>query len=650
MQDHEVAAVRLANGPIRVRGKNCPRPILTFSQSGLPLVIQRYLAKRSIVKPFPIQMQAIPALLCGRDCICVAETGSGKTLAFLLPLLKHVLAQPLLKHGDGPIALVIAPTRELALQIYKQLSPLADLVGLRAVCAYGGAPLGEQLSRLKAQCEVLIATPGRLIDVLTTSRGKVTNLRRVSYLVLDEADRMFDMGFEPQISQVLSSTNPNRQLCMFSATFPPHIEGLARKHLKKPLEISIGEGSGGGISQSIEQNVLIVQSDLDRLNQVLKLLGEWSEHGSVIIFTQTREDVDSLFGHLAKFGYSSLILHGSLDQVDRDTTLSDFKRRKERPNILISTSIAARGLDVQDCILVINYRVPEHLEDYVHRIGRTGRAGKPGFAFTLISGNEADKAQDLIDALKLGAQKVPQLLVDLAIQHQTQVSLGLARKKSKWGGFSGGHGFKFDSSEKSSREREKEKVWNEDTDVPPVQKVVPAVSQPKAVPLPPAGKAPAGKAPPPPPPPKQGAIVPAVPVGSSVLATVNTGVGASSYLMSRLGGVVPVGPPPVGSLVEIFEINDYPEAARMKGLTRDTRQSLEDGLGVRIQMKGQYIAPNQPIPPGARKLFYEISGTNKNSVTRAAKEVFNSVERCAIKTLNIPEARLAPKRRKITHT
>ena len=651
MQDHEVAAIRQSNGPIRVRGKNCPRPILNFAQAGLPAVIQRYLAKRDIVKPFPIQMQAIPALLCGRDCICVAETGSGKTLAFLLPLLKHVMAQPTLARGEGPIGLIIAPTRELALQTHKQLVPLAELLGIRSVCAYGGAPVGEQLSRLKAQCEILVATPGRLIDVLTASRGKITNLRRVSFLVLDEADRMFDMGFEPQVAMVLAGLNPKRQLCMFSATFPPHIEGLARKSLQKPVEIVVGGNEG--VSSNIEQNVVVVSSDSDRLQQLLKLLGEWAEHGSVLVFAQTKDEVDSLYGQLLKFGYSCLTLHGGQDQFDRDSTISDFKKRKP-PNILIATSVAARGLDVPDCVLVVNYRVPEHLEDYVHRIGRTGRAGKAGFAYTFISGAEADKAQDLIEALKSGGQKVPQLLIELALQHQAQISLGLAKKKSKWSGFAGGSGFKFDASEKSGIQRAKTERDEDASVTPPVSAVVPSAAPvgkgpaPPSGPPPPRGPPPSRPSGPPPPPPfaYPGAMVAASSSSAGAIVQSTGPVGASSYLMTKLGGVVPVPPAPRGALVEEFEINEYPEAARLKGLPRDLRIQLEEKLNVRIQTKGQYIAPKAVVPPGARKLFIEISGPNRNNLIRARKEVFDAIEEVAIKSLNIAPERLLPRKKR----
>merc|ERR1719199_1106862 len=241
LKPHEVEAVRKTEGDIKVPGKYCPKPIKTFFQAGLSDTICKVLERREFEKPFPIQMQAIPALMCGRDVIGIAETGSGKTLAFLLPLFRHILDQPPLRNEDGPIGLIIGPTRELCQQITGEVGKFSKHVNLRMVACYGGSSLGEQLSQLKRGTEMLVATPGRLIDVLTISSGKVTNLRRVTYLVVDDADRMFDMGFEQQIAGVLRNVRPDRQVALFSATMPPHIQGLAKKLLHKPIEVTVGE-------------------------------------------------------------------------------------------------------------------------------------------------------------------------------------------------------------------------------------------------------------------------------------------------------------------------------------------------------------------------------------------------------------------------
>ncbi|CAK9109280.1 DEAD-box ATP-dependent RNA helicase 42 [Durusdinium trenchii] len=452
MKDHEVEDLRRTHGDITVRGKRCPHPVKSFLQCGLPEKILKIMEKREYETPFPIQMQAMPALMCGRDVIGVAQTGSGKTIAYLLPLIRHIMDQPPLANGDGPVGFVVAPTRELALQIQREANTFCKAVNLTSVCAYGGGPMGEQLSALKKGAELLVGTPGRLIDVLTTSGGKITNLRRVTFLVLDEADRMFDMGFEPQIGMFLQSTRPDKQVAMFSATLPAHVEALARKVLKKPLEISVGERNA--VATNVTQFVEVLDES-QKFYRLLQLLGEWHEHGAIIIFVHQQKDVDEMFTELLKYGYPPLALHGGQDQQDRDFTLQDFKDGIS--NILISTSVAARGIDVKNVILVVNFKVPDHLEDYIHRVGRTGRAGKAGFAYTFIQPDEADKAQDMVDALRQCNQEVPGKLKALAEEHQTAVNTGQARKRKRWGGF-GGKSFSYENSEKSRQQQERQQA------------------------------------------------------------------------------------------------------------------------------------------------------------------------------------------------
>merc|ERR1719424_1334299 len=339
-------------------------------------------------------------------------------MAYLLPMIRHALAQlPTRASDDGPVGFIIAPTRELSLQISRECNVLCKACNMRCVCAFGGGPMGEQLSALKKGTEILVGTPGRLIDVLTTSGGKITNLRLITFLVLDEADRMFDMGFEPQIGMFLQATRPDKQVAMFSATLPTHVEALARQVLKKPLEINVGERNTAAtnVSQFVE-----VLEESQKFYRLLQLLGEWHEHGSMIIFVHQQKDVDEMFTELLKFGSPPLSLHGGQDQQDRDFTLQDFKDGVS--NILIATSIAARGIDVKKVILVINFKVPDHLEDYIHRIGRTGRAGKAGFAFTFVQPDEGDRAQDMVDALRQSSQDVPEKLKRLNEEYQSQVN------------------------------------------------------------------------------------------------------------------------------------------------------------------------------------------------------------------------------------
>ncbi len=222
-------------------------------------------------KPTPIQCQAIPAIMSGRDLIGIAKTGSGKTLAFLLPMFRHIMDQPPLESGDGPIAIILTPTRELATQIWSECKKFTKVLNLRVVAVYGGTPISEQIGELKPGAEVVVCTPGRMIDMLAANSGRVTNLRRCTYCVLDEADRMFDMGFEPQVMRIIDGIRPDRQTVMFSATFPRIMEALARRILDKPIEVQVGGRSV--VCKEVEQNVVIVEDD-EKFLKLLEILGK----------------------------------------------------------------------------------------------------------------------------------------------------------------------------------------------------------------------------------------------------------------------------------------------------------------------------------------------------------------------------------------
>ena len=248
--------------------------------------------------------------------------------------------------------------------------------------------MAEQIGDLKRGVHVAVATPGRLIDILTMQSGKILSLQRVTNVVLDEADRMYDMGFAPQISAILAAVRPDRQTVLFSATFPKAVEMLARKSLKYPIEVIVGGRSVA--SDSVTQYAEVIEEE-EKFLRLLQLLGERVEDGKkVIVFVDTQVRADSVFEQLLRCGYVSLSLHGGKDQEDRDSTISDFKR-KDGPSILVATGVAGRGLDVPSCGCVINYSAPNHLEAYVHQVGRTGRADKRGIAFTFV--NSADEAK-----------------------------------------------------------------------------------------------------------------------------------------------------------------------------------------------------------------------------------------------------------------
>ncbi|KAI3433563.1 hypothetical protein D9Q98_003374 [Chlorella vulgaris] len=439
MSAGEVEEYRKQLDGIKVRGKDVPKPVKNWNQCGLSTRILDVLKKGGFERPLPIQAQALPIIMSGRDCIGVAKTGSGKTLAFVLPMMRHIKDQPALAQGDGPVALGMAPTRELVTQIGKEVKRFAKTAGLTCVCVYGGSGVANQISELKRGTEVVICTPGRMIDILVTSAGKITNLRRVTYLVLDEADRMFDMGFEPQIMRIVQNIRPDRQTVMFSATFPRQVEVLARQVLNNPVEIQVGGRSV--VNKDITQFVEL-RPEEDRFLRLLEVLGEWYEKGKLLIFVSSQDRCDTLFRDLLRAGYPCLSLHGGKDQSDRESTIVDYKANV--CNILVATSVAARGLDVKDLVLVVNYDVPNHHEDYVHRVGRTGRAGAKGTAITFIGPDEEQYAPDLVKALRESSVPIPKDLLALADAFEKKRKEGRAQAHNS--GF-GGSGFKFDASE-----------------------------------------------------------------------------------------------------------------------------------------------------------------------------------------------------------
>ncbi|XP_020773566.1 probable ATP-dependent RNA helicase DDX46 isoform X1 [Boleophthalmus pectinirostris] len=449
MSPEEVTAYRAELEGITVKGKGCPKPIRTWVQCGVSMKILNALKKHNYEKPTPIQTQAIPAIMSGRDLIGIAKTGSGKTIAFLLPMFRHIMDQRPLEESEGPISVIMTPTRELALQITKECKKFSKPLGLRVVCVYGGTGISEQIAELKRGAEIIVCTPGRMIDMLGANSGRVTNLRRVTYVVLDEADRMFDMGFEPQVMRIVDNVRPDRQTVMFSATFPRAMEALARRILSKPIEVQVGGRSV--VCSDVEQHVLVIEEEKKFL-KLLEILGHYQEKGSVIIFVDKQEHADGLLKDLMKASYPCLSLHGGIDQYDRDSIINDFKTGVCR--LMVATSVAARGLDVKQLILVVNYGCPNHYEDYVHRAGRTGRAGNKGYAYTFITEEQARYAGDIIKALELSGSAVPPELEQLwASFKDQQKAEGKSIKSSS--GFSG-KGFKFDETEHAlANERKK---------------------------------------------------------------------------------------------------------------------------------------------------------------------------------------------------
>eukprot|EP01111_Echinosteliopsis_oligospora_P011266 TRINITY_DN3677_c0_g1_i2.p1 TRINITY_DN3677_c0_g1~~TRINITY_DN3677_c0_g1_i2.p1 ORF type:complete len:770 (+),score=222.48 TRINITY_DN3677_c0_g1_i2:49-2358(+) len=399
MTDQEVTDFRTTNN-CQVTGRDVPKPIRTFTEASFPEYLTSELLKANFQKPTSIQSQGWPVALKGRDLIGLAETGSGKTLSFLLPSIVHINAQPLLERGDGPIVLVLAPTRELAVQIQNECIKFGSSSKIQNTCIYGGVPKGPQVRDLTRGIEICIATPGRLIDMLESQK---TNLRRVTYLVLDEADRMLDMGFEPQIRKIVDQVRPDRQTLMWSATWPREVQTLAREFLKDPVQIQIGSASLSA-NHNVTQMVDVCQESEKRF-KLLKLLESILKGDKIIIFTETKKGADQLTRQLRQDGWPALAIHGDKTQAERDWVLAEFKAG--RNPIMIATDVAARGIDVKDIKYVINYDMPNSLENYVHRIGRTGRAGATGTSYTFFTQANYKLAPELVSILTEAGQTVP---------------------------------------------------------------------------------------------------------------------------------------------------------------------------------------------------------------------------------------------------
>ncbi|KAG2535853.1 DEAD-box ATP-dependent RNA helicase 21 [Panicum virgatum] len=403
---------------ISYKGSRIPRPMRKWSESKLGTELLRAIDKAGYEKPSPIQMAAIPLGLQQRDVIGIAETGSGKTAAFVLPMLSYITRLPPISEdneAEGPYAVVMAPTRELAQQIEEETVKFATYLGIKVVSIVGGQSIEEQGFKIRQGCEIVIATPGRLLDCL---ERRYAVLNQCNYVVLDEADRMIDMGFEPQVVGVLdampsSNLKPEnedeeldekriyRTTYMFSATMPPAVERLARKYLRNPVVVTIG--TAGKATDLITQNVIMVkgQEKMPRLQKILTDLGD----KTAIVFCNTKKTADMRAKDLDKAGFRVTTLHGGKSQDQREISLDGFRNR--RFNVLVATDVAGRGIDIPDVAHVINYEMPSSIDTYTHRIGRTGRAGKKGVATSFLTLENTDIFFDLKQMLIQSNSPVP---------------------------------------------------------------------------------------------------------------------------------------------------------------------------------------------------------------------------------------------------
>ncbi|KAG8231675.1 hypothetical protein J437_LFUL007449, partial [Ladona fulva] len=391
---------------ITIKGGRIPDPIRSWKESGIPKEILDIIETIGYKEPTPIQRQAIPIGLQNRDIIGVAETGSGKTLAFLIPLLMWIQSLPKIERiedaDQGPYSIILAPTRELAQQIEEETNKFGQPMGIRTVVVVGGLSREEQGFRLRMGCEVVIATPGRLIDVL---ENRYLVLSQCTYIVLDEADHVQkilefmpvtnqkpdtdDAEDESKLMANFNSKSKYRQTVMFTATMPPAVERLARTYLRRPAVVYIG--SAGKPTERTEQVVYLV-SEADKRRRLLEILGRGVEP-PIIVFVNQKKGADVLARGLEKLGYNACTLHGGKGQEQREYALASLKTGSK--DILVATDVAGRGIDIKDVSMVINYDMAKSIEDYTHRIGRTGRAGKHGLAISFLTKEDSPLFYDL---------------------------------------------------------------------------------------------------------------------------------------------------------------------------------------------------------------------------------------------------------------
>ncbi|KAH8417757.1 hypothetical protein KR222_005325 [Zaprionus bogoriensis] len=411
-----------------------PNPVWKFEQCFAPYPdLLQEIQKQGFTKPSPIQSQAWPILLKGHDMIGIAQTGTGKTLAFLLPGMIHTEYQSTPRGTRGGAnVLVLAPTRELALQIEMEVNKYS-FRQMRAVCVYGGGDRKMQISDVERGAEIIICTPGRLNDLV---QAKVIDISTITYLVLDEADRMLDMGFEPQIRKILLDIRPDRQTIMTSATWPPGVRRLAQSYMKDPIQVCVGSLDLAA-THSVKQVIEILEDDQDKYNTLKSFVRHMTKTDKIIVFCGRKARADDVSSDLTLDGFSTQSIHGNRDQSDREQAIADIKSGLVR--ILIATDVASRGLDIEDITHVINYDFPRNIEEYVHRVGRTGRAGRKGTSISYVTREDWGMAQELINILQEAKQEVPEQLRLMAQRFAAMKERRAGERASAGGrGFGGG--------------------------------------------------------------------------------------------------------------------------------------------------------------------------------------------------------------------
>lgn len=396
---------------ILTEGEDVPPPIKSFRDMKIPECLIQHLKAKGITKPTPIQIQGIPTLLTGRDMIGIAFTGSGKTLVFTLPIVMFALEEeaklPIIK-GEGPIGMIVCPSRELARQTHEGVLAMAEALvndgypKLRSLLCIGGINMRDQMDVMRSGFHIVVATPGRLQDLLQKQQF---NLNNCKYLCLDEADRMIDMGFEEDVRNIMSFFSNQRQTLLFSATMPKKIQNFAKSALVKPVTVNVGRA--GAANLDVIQEVEYVKQEA-KIVYLLECLQKTPP--PVVVFAENKNDVDDIYEYLLLKGVEAVAIHGGKTQEEREFAIKSFKNYQK--DVLVATDVASKGLDFADIQHVINFDMPKEIEDYVHRIGRTGRCGKTGIATTFINRNSPDSILlDLKYLLMEAKQRVPPFLM-----------------------------------------------------------------------------------------------------------------------------------------------------------------------------------------------------------------------------------------------
>ncbi|KAF2767417.1 DEAD-domain-containing protein [Teratosphaeria nubilosa] len=445
---------------ISTKGGSIPNPMRSWKESGLPDKLLRIVDQVGYTEPSAVQRAAIPVALQSRDLIGVAVTGSGKTAAFLLPLLVYISELPPLNEitkNDGPYAIILAPTRELAQQIEIEAKKFATPLGFTCVSLVGGHSIEEQSYNMRDGAEIIIATPGRLVDCI---ERRVLVLSQCCYIIMDEADRMIDLGFEEPVNKILdalpvSNEKPDtddaedarkmgavfgkeryRQTMMYTATMPPAVERIARKYLRRPAIVTIG--NVGEAVDTVEQRVEFVSGEDKRKKRLGEILNSREFAPPIIVFVNIKRNCDTVARDIQRMGFSSVTLHGSKTQDQREAALASL--RNGETQVLVATDLAGRGIDVPDVSLVVNFNMATNIESYTHRIGRTGRAGKTGVAITFLGNEDSDVMYDLKQMIsKSSISRVPE---ELRKHEAAQQKGGKGRKEfGDSGGFGGKGGW-----------------------------------------------------------------------------------------------------------------------------------------------------------------------------------------------------------------